>query len=415
MPYDSGGEPPPGPGGVPNYATGWGEIDAPAAVDAAARACGPSGVLRGRVTAAGAPLANASVEISAGADGRAYTVATDAGGAYVRRVPANADTGYTVRVSAYGYLPSTESGVRVGADQTVVHDVALAPAPTYKIAGRVTDAATGWPLHARVRIAGYPGAPIWSDAVTGLYSVRLAEGGAYRLDVDSDVPGYRAQSRELADVTGGAVQDFALDADAVACAAPGYAYASTRLVESFEDAAGAPPGWATSSAGLGWQFGTADALSGSVFVIPEHGRFAATTDELGADGGWSNDARYDYLELPALNLAAAAAPVLRYRSFFMADGGSARVEASIDGGASWAPLGTPATTDAVRGWTDEAVSLAAVAAANLRLRFHYDDGTTDDYGVFGYGWAVDDVAVVDACTPPAGGGLVVGHVRDANT
>ena len=40
LPYDSGGVPAPGLGNVPNYATGWGEIDAPAAVDAAAAACG---------------------------------------------------------------------------------------------------------------------------------------------------------------------------------------------------------------------------------------------------------------------------------------------------------------------------------------------------------------------------------------
>ena len=35
IPYASAGTPPPGPGNVPNYATGWGEINAPAAVQAA--------------------------------------------------------------------------------------------------------------------------------------------------------------------------------------------------------------------------------------------------------------------------------------------------------------------------------------------------------------------------------------------
>jgi len=39
VPYASGGTPPPGPGNVPNYATGWGEIDASAAVNAAMNQC----------------------------------------------------------------------------------------------------------------------------------------------------------------------------------------------------------------------------------------------------------------------------------------------------------------------------------------------------------------------------------------
>lgn len=40
VPYASGGTPAPGPGNVPNYATGWGEIDALAAVNAAMQKCG---------------------------------------------------------------------------------------------------------------------------------------------------------------------------------------------------------------------------------------------------------------------------------------------------------------------------------------------------------------------------------------
>ena len=39
IPYATGGSPPPGPGNVPNYATGWGEINAPAAVQAAQDFC----------------------------------------------------------------------------------------------------------------------------------------------------------------------------------------------------------------------------------------------------------------------------------------------------------------------------------------------------------------------------------------
>jgi subtilase family protein/carboxypeptidase family protein len=415
--YDSGGDPPPGPGNIPNYATGWGEIDAARAVDAAARACGPQGFMRGRVTTtAGAPIAGAKVELFVDEAIRVYQLFTEADGSYIRRLPVNIDTGYTVRVSAYGYLPSSESGVRVSEDATTVHDVSLAAAAVYKISGRVTDAAAGWPLHAKIIVSGYPDGPLWTDPVTGRYSIRLPEGAAYRFDVGSDIAGYQAQSREVASVVGGGVQDFALPADPVRCSAPGYSYASSLLSEGFENNVGAPPGgWSISSAGLGWLFGTSAELSGEIFEIPQHGRFAASNDELGAGGGWENDGRYDYLVLPTINLAGTNNPVLRYRSFYAPAGGSAHLEASTDGGTTWFPLGVPKNTDFIQGWTDEAVSLAPAAAVGAKLRFHADDGTIDESGMFGGAWAVDDIAIVAGCTPPAQGGLIVGHVRDANT
>ena len=415
--YASGGEPAPGIGNVPNYATGWGEIDAHRAVDAAAHACGPQGFLRGTVTAAdGTPIGAARVEVFVDESVRVYEMRTDTAGRYVRRLPVIAGGGYHVRVSAYGYLTSNESGVLVQADATTRVDVALAVAPRYKIGGRVTDAATGWPLHAKLSISDYPDGPVWSDPVTGAYSVRLPEGRAYRIDVASDIGGYAAATRVLASVSGGGTQDFTLAADPIACSAPGYTYATTVLSEDFESNGNAPPaGWSVTSAGLGWLFGDSASLSGSVFAIPAHGRFAASNDELGAGDGWDNDGRVDMLRTPPENLASQVDPVLRFRSFFIDTGSRARVEASTDGGATWSAIGTPHLTTAVEGWTDEAVPLSGVAAAATRIRFHFDDGTTDEFGVLGGGWAVDDVSIRGGCRAPVGGGLVFGHVRDANT
>ncbi|MBO9663360.1 S8 family serine peptidase [Dokdonella sp.] len=415
--YASGGSPPPGPGNVPNYAAGWGEIDAPAAVDAAAHACGPQGIARGTVTdASGRPVSGAKVEIFADANVRIYQSVTENDGSYVRRLPVNPNGGYTIRISAYGYLPSSESGIVVQDDVTVVHDVQLATAATYKINGRVTDATTGWPLHAKIVVSGYPGQPVWTDPATGRYSIRLAEGSQYRFDVDTDIPGYRAQTREVAS-NGGAAQDFALPADLVACSAPGYAYTASRLSEGFENNGnGTPSGWTRSSNGLGWLFGTQADLASSYFPVTEHGRFAASNDQLGAGEGWENDASADYLTTPSLNLLGLAEPVLTYRSFYFKDGyASVQVQASTDGGATWTALGVPKSASWNDPWTREAVSLAGVVSANTRIRFHSSDGTTPGNDLFGTGWAIDDVAVVGGCAAPPSGGLVFGHVRDANT
>lgn len=415
--YDSGGSPPPGPGNVPNYATGWGEIDAPAAVAAAARACGPHGIARGRVTnAAGQPVVGAKVEIFVDENVRIYQGVTETDGGYVRRLPVVANGTYTVRVTAYGYLPSAESGVVVRADATTVHDVQLATAAAYKINGRVTDATTGWPLHARIVVSGYPGEPVWTDPATGSYSIRLAEGTTYRFDVGAGVPGYRTQGRDVVSSSGG-TQDFALQADLVACTAPGYAYASTRLSEGFEDNGSVPPaGWTRSSNGLGWLFGTQAELASSYFPVTPHGRFAASNDQLGAGEGWENDASVDYLVTPPLNLVGLADPVLTYQSFYFKEGwASVRVEASVDGGATWQALGVPRGASWDQPWTREAVSLAGAVSAATRIRFHASDGSTPGNDLFATGWAIDDVAVVGACSAPASGGLVYGHVRDANT
>jgi subtilisin family serine protease len=414
--YASGGSPPPGIGNLPNYATGWGEVDAPRAVDAAAHACGPQGFIRGRVASAtGTPIAGAKIEVFVDENVRVFQATSGIDGSYVRRMPVDAGGGYTVRVSAYGYLPSSETGVRVQADATTLHDVVLATAPMVKVSGRVVDAATGWPLHAKITISGHPDGPVWSDPVSGRYSVRLPEGRPYRFDVASDVTGYRAASRELASVGAAAEQDFALDADLVACEAPGYTYASNVLAETFEDNGSAPPpGWSRSSAGLGWLFGDSSETSAAIFPIPAHGRFAAANDELGAGEGWDNDGRSDYLQMPPLGLALAH-PVLRYRSYYVDTGGHARVEASTDGGASWIALGAPKSAYELGAWTEETLSLSAAAANGARLRFHSDDGSSESEPRLGGPWAIDDVRVVGACMPPASGGLVVGHVRDANT
>lgn len=416
--YATGGTPSPGPGNVPNYATGWGEIDAVAAVDAAADLCGPTGAVGGAVTdGSGRPIANATVTFLAGGAQPVHQTSTDGAGRYVRRLPAGG-TAYGLHVSAYGYLPYTESGIVVTPGQQVHLNVALPTAPIHKISGVVTDAATGWPLHARITVVGAPLAPIWTDATTGRYSLLLAEGTNYRFDLEAGITGYRALSRELGALSDSRIENLALNADAAHCSAPGYAYTGTSFSENFE-AGGIPPGWTRSSLGLGWLFGTAAEYSSDSFLIPEHGRFAVNNDELGPDMGYGNDARFDYLVMPPLNLSGMDRPALRYRSFHTYEFNDAReparVEASTDGGATWVRLGVPKPTTFVEGWTDEVVDLAPVIGPSVRIRFHADDLGEEKWSPMGPGWAIDDVAVRTGCTAPAQGALVIGQVRDANT
>ncbi len=112
VPYDSGGTPAPGYGDYPNYATGWGEIDAVAAVAEAQVRCGPHGRVRGQVVSAatGAPIAGVAVEIEhPTTEPSQFRAWTDGEGRYSRVVDANelpAD-GYALHFSRGGGFGST--------------------------------------------------------------------------------------------------------------------------------------------------------------------------------------------------------------------------------------------------------------------------------------------------------------------
>jgi hypothetical protein len=411
-----GGAAPPGPGNYPNYATGWGEIDAFDAVQVAIEECGPQGFISGTVTETGSglPIEGALVEIFVDEMVRVYTTTTDADGDYTRRVPVPEVAGtYTVRVSRYGYIGESATGIDVVEEQTTTQDFVLDAAAEFEVSGIVRDSTTGWPLHARLDISGYPNGPVWSDPVSGAYSVELAEGIEYSISVTATVPGYEVASADVGPLGAPLSQDFALDANLTACLAPGYVLGAPVLTEDFEVAGSAttpPAGWTISTLGAGttpgWRFGTA--LGSSFFPIPAHTRYAAANDD---DN--NTNATEDYLISPVINLGAATSPILRFDSRHSGEFGStAQVQASTDGGATWTVVvGNAPGNGRTGAWTTQTMSLAALAGeANVRLRFHHDDN-----GDWADGWAVDDISVVPGCIAPAAGGLVTGRVVDENT
>ena len=86
VPYNSGGNPPPGPGNVPNYATGWGEINILAAVEEAQVICGETAQVTGTVQSQGYcdanPFAISGAEVVASSGADSWTVYTNANGNY---------------------------------------------------------------------------------------------------------------------------------------------------------------------------------------------------------------------------------------------------------------------------------------------------------------------------------------------
>jgi len=172
VPYDDGT----GSGAhVPNYATGWGEINALAAVQKAQTMCGDSW-LQGTVTSDGVtPVANAIIKATRNQTSVVKTT-SNVSGTYALNVFSGT---YMIEALKYGYQPYQALNVTVV--DTTTHDIpmaALPPSSYHVVSGKVTDATTGWPLYAKVTVVkGEPFAPpadassAWTNPATGDSSV----------------------------------------------------------------------------------------------------------------------------------------------------------------------------------------------------------------------------------------------------
>jgi N-acetylneuraminic acid mutarotase len=165
---------------------------------------GPHGVISGTVTdrAGGTPLAGATVEAG---DHRAVS---DASGRYRLDIPPGT---YDLTVSAYGYASATDNGVVLADGATVTESFALDAVPRQTVTGKVTDGSGhGWPLYARVSADGVPGGPVFTDPVTGAFTLTLPQNATYTLHIASDYPGYRPVDKTVQVGTAATPDDAAL-------------------------------------------------------------------------------------------------------------------------------------------------------------------------------------------------------------
>ncbi|MER5453758.1 S8 family serine peptidase [Micromonospora sp. NPDC002389] len=384
-------------GGTPadNNVFGEGRLDAYAAVRDAPR--GPVGRVTGVVTDAADddPVAGATVT-----DGT-RTSTTGADGRYALNVPAG-ETSLTV--SAYGYAGQSAT-VTVAEGEAVTRNFALTATPTVTVSGKVTDGSGhGWPLYAKVEVAGRPGGPVFTDPVTGRYSFTAPGGSTYRLTVTAHYPGYRTVTREVPVGGAATTADVAVPVEA-GCTAAGYTgrFGAPLLTQSF-DGTGTPAGWRVDNrtASGGWTF--TDARSRGNLTGGAGGFAIVDSDALGSGNTQDTD-----LIAPPLDLSGTAAPVLRFRSDWRAVGitDTADVDVSVDSGATWTNVWHQTTSR--RGPRVEEVALTPAAnAASALVRFRFK-------GTFAWWWQVDDVEVVNRECTPVPGGLVVGTTTDRNT
>ena len=166
----------------------------------------------------------------------------------------------------------------------------------------------------------------------------------------------------------------------------------TVLLQEGFDGDGLPAGWSqqTLASDGGWLVGDNQSLQSQWWSIAPHGSFMATNDD-----GCDCDKSADYLILPELDLSGLDQALLTMASYY--DGGEyegatevATVEYSFDAGETWTVLETIQGDDNGE-WGFEVISLEALLGETsvwLALRYNDDGGWL-------YGWAVDDVGVLE--------------------
>ena len=372
--------------------TGWGTPDGVAAFTPP----GPHGDISGEVTDAstGQPVAGATVSTAQG-----FQAVTGSSGDYELSVSAGS---YDLAVRDFGYAEKTLSGVQVTSGQTTTENVALAAAADVTLGGTVTDGGHGWPVYAKITIAGDPNGPVYTSPYTGRYSVSLPAQSTYTLQVTPVYPGYLATDVQVQVGTTNARQDATVSADPATCSAPGYTYPG--LYEQFAGWSGHTPqnGWRVvnhSGTADGWEFDNPGGLG----------------NQTGGTGNFATAAPFAYgtnedtsLISPVVNLTGITSPEIGFDTFYLAyTKVSAAVALSLDGGKTWTNIWRQKGEISGSGQVDIPVPQAA-GHSGVRIRFTFT-------GIGEAVWQLADVLIGSRACNPVRGGLVAGIVRDANT
>ncbi len=358
---------------------------------------GPHGVITGKVTdhATGAPLAGATVKAGD------HSATSDAAGTYKLDIPPGT---YDLTASAYGYADGAAAGVALTDGGSVTQSFALDSVPRQTVTGRVTDGSGhGWPLYAKITADGVPGGPVFTDPVTGGYSLTLPQDHTYTLHIAADYPGYQTVDKTVQVEAADQSANVSVPIDADSGQAPGYQVELKGATEPFTSTDGPPAGWTVANADGttgGWAFddpGARGNLTGG------DGNFAMVDSDNTGQGTQQDTS----LLSPSYDLSAATSPVLQFDTDYKAFSTStADVDVSADGGATWKTLWEQ-SADPANGHIGIALDDYA-GKSDVRLRFHYT-------GAWAYWWELDNVFVGQRSYEPVPGGLVVGNVTDANT
>ncbi|MGW9027603.1 carboxypeptidase regulatory-like domain-containing protein [Streptomyces sp. NPDC055722] len=358
---------------------------------------GAQGTVTGKVTdkTSGAPLAGVPVVATDSAHQLTFRAVTDSTGRYQVGVCAGT---YEVSVSKFGYGTAVVNGVVVAVGRSTTADLALTKTPEHTVRGKVTDLGHGWPLYAKLTVPGDPDGPVYTDPVTGTYSMTLPEQAKYTLTVAPEFPGYAPSVATVAVGKHNLHRDLSAGPDRQLCTAPGYAYPAQADFDGWTTAA--KYGWTVARNGTataGWRFddpGHRGNLTGSRGA----GGFATADPVHDADAAMDTD-----LTSPVFSLVGQKDADLRFNAATeLATGSQADVSLTVDGGRTWKRV---YQAGEAAGAVDVPLT-QALGHSQVQVRFHFS-GEGESY------FQLSDVSVGRCRT--LGGGLIEGRVTDTNT
>jgi len=382
------------PTDFPNFATGWGEINALAAVQLASGMCGNS-VLYGTVTSdSAAPVSGAKIVITGTDTANNRTVYTNASGQYTANV--NADT-FDMAVTAFGYEDESADDVVVADGASVLQDFVLTELPNTLVTGVVYDDGIdggdshGYPLYAKLTFSmtGFT-QTVYTDPITGEYEIVLYNSQEYTVKIEAVLSGYQTLNTTItADDVDVYVQDYYLNIDAVSCSASGY---SPAYDVKFDFESG-DQGFVASGTNSSWARGIPTNGPGEA----HSGSYVIATNPTGT----YNASELSYMTSPAIDLTGFGTdtPIIEFwqwRHLESVSYDNVTVEVSKNGGATWTAVYGP-----VGGVSDTAYSKVQLAldstynVANFQMRFKLKSDTSIQYE----GWYVDDIAIASFPVP----------------
>ncbi|MBN1920931.1 MAG: S8 family serine peptidase [Anaerolineae bacterium] len=189
---------------LPNNESGWGRVDALAAVRMVLQPGRIVGTVR---SSSGMPVRGATVQVTPRQlPGASATVATDAAGNYQFLLPPSL---YNLTAMAFGYFPQSQLGVRVFTDTITRVDFQLPAMPAGEVRGQVTVLASGAPPTRPVTIRALNTPVTTAVDVSGVYNLHLPT-GVYTLEACGN--GYRlATASVTVTLEGPVTQDFLLE------------------------------------------------------------------------------------------------------------------------------------------------------------------------------------------------------------
>ncbi len=399
--YDDSGN---GTATYPNYATGWGEIDAEAAVLQARDYCGDANLVGHVYDASTAePIAGALVEAVAQGDlTNDRFNKTDSDGAY--NISVNGGKTFDITVTNYGYEPQTKTTF-VSPGESVQTNFNLVGESEVDLSGTVYSG-HGYPLVAALIFeTPYYSEAIFNDPFSGNYNITVYEDTNYDITVVSVIPGYQKLVDSGVVFIGPSENRNFIMQRTADCVAPGYEVI-TGLYESFRQEI-QPEGWTVvDEAGTGatWRFDDPDTRTN---LTGGTGPFAIV------DSDYAGYVEVDTsLISPSVDMSGEATVTLSFDQDFNYWGGGkaeiADVDVSINGG-PWQNV--LRQTSEVRGPNHQVIDISTYAAGqpDVRVRFHFYNAE------FEWWWQVDNVDIAPFKCDPIAGGVMAGFVHAKNT